>query len=117
MVACLTGDEQAINAVAHTLDQLDPAHITIDLTALAAHPSQWLRQVVAIKAARTTPPAEAVLRALAADPDRQVRRTVGQLISRIAVGNKKLAAELRKQLKSDVSWMVRRAAATDLPLV
>lgn len=115
VVAWLTGDEQAINAVAHTLDQLDPAHITIDLTALAAHPSQWLRQVVAIKAARATPPAEAVLRALAADPDRQVRRIVGQLISRIAVGNRKLAAELRQQLKSDVSWMVRRAAATDVP--
>lgn len=110
VVSWLTGDEQAIIAVAHTLDQLDPDHITIDLTALAAHPAQWLRQVAAIKAARATPPAETVLRALAADPDRQVRRTVGHLISKIAVGNKTLAIELRQQLKNDVSWMVRRAA-------
>jgi hypothetical protein len=115
-MAWLTGDDRAINAVAHTLNRLDPAEVTIDLTLLASHPSQWLRQISAVLAARSNPPAAAVLDVLACDPDRQVRRTVGQLISRVAIADKKLAKELRQRLKADVSWSVRRAAAEDVSL-
>ena len=115
-VTWLTGDEHAINAVAHALEMLDPRHITIDLAVLCGHPSHWLRQIAAVLAARLTPPAADVLRALAADDDRPVRRNVAHLLPRVANSDKKLAAELRKVLRADVSWIVRKAASTDLPL-
>ena len=115
-VSWLAGDEHAINAVAHALNMLDPTHTTIDLAILTSHPSHWLRQIAANLAARSTPPAIDVLRALAADDDRHVRRNVAQLLSVIATSNKKLATELRKVLRADASWMVRKAAFTDLPL-
>lgn len=111
----LTGDEGAINAVAHALDMLDPTHVTIKLTVLSGHPSPWLRQIAALLAARSTPPKVDVLRALAADDDRRVRRQVAHLLSAVAEAEKKLAADLRTALQADASWMVRKAAATDLP--
>ena len=115
-VSWLTGDEHAINAVAHALDTLDPTHVTIDLAVLTSHPSQWLRQIAALLAARSAPPVADALRALADDDDRHVRRHVAHLLSRIAHGDNTLAAELRKALRADASWMVRKAACTDLPL-
>lgn len=115
-VSWLAGDEHAINSVAHALDMLDSTHVTIDLAVLTGHRSQWLRQIAALLAARSTPPVADVLHALAADDDRRVRRNVAHLLCRIAKGDKKLAAELREALRADASWMVRKAASTDLPL-
>lgn len=114
-VTWLSGDEHATNAVAHALNMLDPTHITIDLAVLAAHPSHSLRQVSAVLAAGSIPPATDVLRALSADGDRRVRRTVADLLPRIADSDKKLATELRKGLRADPSWMVRKAASPALP--
>jgi hypothetical protein len=112
-VSWLTGDEQAINAVAHALDTLDPMHVTIDLAVLTSHPSHWLRQMAALLAARSTPPAVDLLRALAADDDPRVRRNVAHLLPRIAKGDKTLAAELRKALRADASWMVRKGTSPE----
>lgn len=112
----LTGDDDDTYAVAVSLDILDPAHVTIDLAVLAEHPSQWLRQIAALLAARSTPPAADVLRVLAADDDRHVRRNVAFQLSRIAEVDEELAGDLRTTLQADASWMVRKAASTDLPL-
>lgn len=114
-VTWLAGDEGALNAIAHALDILDPAFVTIDLEILSSHPSQWLRQIAALLATRSTPPAADVLRKLATDPDRYVRRNVGQLVSRIAAVEPALADELRLSLQDDQSWMVRKAASTYIP--
>jgi hypothetical protein len=114
-ISWLAGDEQAINAVAHALDMLDPTLVTIDLAVLAEHPSQWLRQIAALLASRSIPPSANVLRALATDDDRHVRWNVAHLLSRIADSDKTLASELRNVLRADPSWMVRKAASTDLP--
>jgi len=113
LVSWLTGDEQATKAVAHALDSLDPTQVTIDLAVLAAHPSQWLRQIAALQAARSNPPVVDVLRELATDVDRRVRRSVAHLLSRVAEGDAKLAAELRDVLRTDASWSVRKAASKD----
>jgi hypothetical protein len=115
-VSWLTGDEHEASAVAHALDMLETTHVTIDLAVLCGHPSQWLRQIAALVAARSSPPAADALRALAADGDRRVRRNVAHLLSRIASGDETLAADLCEALRSDASWMVRKAASTDLPL-
>lgn len=115
-ISWLTGDEHDTYAVAQALDALDPTQVTIELSVLAGHPSQWLRQVAAVLAARADQPLADVLRNLATDGDRQVRRTVAHSLSQVAKGDKKLAAELREMLGSDPSWMVRKAASDDLPL-
>jgi hypothetical protein len=115
-ITWLAGDEGALYAVAHALDILDPAFVTIDLEVLRNHPSQWLRQIAALLAARATPPEAHVLRQLGADPNRHVRRNVGHLISKVATGDERLAEALRAALQNDPSWMVRRAASIDLPL-
>lgn len=114
-ITWLAGDEGALNAVAHALDTLDPASITIDIEVLSSHPSQWLRQIATVLAARSTPPAADVLRQLAVDPNRHVRRNVGHLISRVATGDEKLAADLSETLQHDSSWMVRKAVSEDVP--
>lgn len=113
VVAWLTGDEHAINAVAHALNDLDPTFVTVDLAVLASHPSPWLRQIAVLLAARSSPPAAHVLRPLAADQDPSVRSNVSHLLSRIAASDEKLAIELRDVLRSDASWMVRKAAFKD----
>lgn len=48
--------------------------------------------------------------------DPQVRRQVAHLTSRTAKGDENLASDRRKALQADASWMVRKAASTDLPL-
>lgn len=111
MLSWLTGDEKAVNAIAHALDLLDPTHITIDLTLLSRHPSPSLRQIAAAVAATSTPPDAEALSALAADHDWRVRWNLAQLLPRIATTNPTLATELRSALQSDASWTVRKSAA------
>lgn len=112
----LAGDDGDLNAIAHALAFLDPTFVTIDLEVLSSHPSQWLRQIAALLAARAAPPEADILRQLAADPYRHVRRNIGHLISMVAIGDKDLAHELRAALLDDPSWMVRQASSVDLPL-